>query len=946
MKLHLKNFRIYEDKKFDLGENGITLISGKSGQGKSTILLAITFALYGTGKKLQTNGKNSCSVIVEIDNLKIYRSKCPNKIVVTKITDNIEYENESAECIIKEKFGNNLVSYIPQDMHESFVHMTPMARLSFLEKFAFGDIDIVAVKSKIKTLIKTFEDKHISSKSSLDLLTNLLAELKQPEKIVFPISNEKPSKEIISTHREMLKTIHNTQEDLEIELKHLNLSKIECVKRDGKMMELSLRQSEYTSKLQNKKDEFNSINETNKDLEAMENNLESLLKYKEYLRLKTECDKNATLIENIKNEETKVMNDEIQKLNEDLVLKNSSILQEETIEEQAEELEELENQLANYILNKEYNLLKEQYDCDVKKLNELKEIEMKNITLKIEKLRKQTGDVSSDISDTSELISFLIKKKEIEKNISSLKEVINPSDQLLKIEDEINILEQQKLRKVIYACPHCHKHTRFIDSKLVSLDKPISGEISNESEEQLSSKLLKAKSLKTKLLTQQEEYRKFTTLRNDFNIQLELQKSWLMEFDNPEAKTILEWTHELEQLKKSQEEFNFNKRKLSDLETQFDKKLFSETIITFERGVNKLKIKLETYNILSEEKYQIDEKKLRQNISNLHQEIENFLRTKKECCEIQLKITTLQLKIEKGGFSNSVLKLQSQLEKELDHLSKLREDKVFRVHDDQNSDGIRNEIYNLKSKLEKKNVLTSEIVMLEKELLIILENKKTIDITHTLEDLTGKITFCEATIETCKKNYKEEEELVKKLEEWKAYVGEYKKWKEMKDRFAINKKEESVLRKQNEALLLLRDKITETQSISISNLIDTINTHAQIFLDRFFTDNPISVKISSFKESKNGDKPCINLEIDYRGIDHDLSMLSGGEMSRVTLAFTLALSEIHNSPLIMLDESTASLDQECVCDVIEGLKDTFGDKLILLIAHQVVKGVFNKTIEL
>jgi len=70
MKLHLKNFRIYEDRTFDLGSSGITLIAGKSGQGKSTILLAITFALYGTGTKLQTNGKKSCSVLLEMDGIK------------------------------------------------------------------------------------------------------------------------------------------------------------------------------------------------------------------------------------------------------------------------------------------------------------------------------------------------------------------------------------------------------------------------------------------------------------------------------------------------------------------------------------------------------------------------------------------------------------------------------------------------------------------------------------------------------------------------------------------------------------------------------------------------------------------------------------------------------------------------------------------------------------
>ena len=121
-----------------------------------------------------------------------------------------------------------------------------------------------------------------------------------------------------------------------------------------------------------------------------------------------------------------------------------------------------------------------------------------------------------------------------------------------------------------------------------------------------------------------------------------------------------------------------------------------------------------------------------------------------------------------------------------------------------------------------------------------------------------------------------------------------------------------------------------------------------MYLDTFFPDNPISVKIMPFKETKSTKetKPSINLVIDYKGIEHDLTMLSGGELSRVILAFTLALAEIHNSPLILLDESTASLDQELTSCVIDGLKENFNERLVVLICHQVVQGMFDKVIKL
>lgn len=144
-----------------------------------------------------------------------------------------------------------------------------------------------------------------------------------------------------------------------------------------------------------------------------------------------------------------------------------------------------------------------------------------------------------------------------------------------------------------------------------------------------------------------------------------------------------------------------------------------------------------------------------------------------------------------------------------------------------------------------------------------------------------------------------------------------------------------------------RDNILEAESIFVSNVIDNINNNVQLYLEHFFPDHPMTIRLSSFKENnKNETKPSIHLEIDYKGMEMELSMLSGGELSRVILSFTLAFADLYNSPLILLDECTSSLDQDLTSSVLEGLQEHFGSKLCLLVAHQVVKGTFDKVINL
>lgn len=74
MRLQLKDFRCYENASFDFG-NGLVLLSGKSGQGKSSLFMAINFALFGTGTKIVSHGKSSCNVQLELDDIKIFRNR-------------------------------------------------------------------------------------------------------------------------------------------------------------------------------------------------------------------------------------------------------------------------------------------------------------------------------------------------------------------------------------------------------------------------------------------------------------------------------------------------------------------------------------------------------------------------------------------------------------------------------------------------------------------------------------------------------------------------------------------------------------------------------------------------------------------------------------------------------------------------------------------------------
>jgi exonuclease SbcC len=825
MRIELQNFKCWYNKDLKLSDSGIILLDGKSGRGKSSILDAIFFCLYGDGNKLVSHGKNSCSVTIEFEDYLVTRSKKPNHLSLS--CEKGIFEDDVAQSIINEYFGTyfDVVSYVKQNGFNTFLKMTPTEKLEFLEKAVFHNTNLSLLKQKSRDYIKECNEKLIACTSKLQTLREMISQLPIPESVSFPFKVPKADYDKVTKNESikkrnseiLLKRVNNEISSLTNQINHLQILNDSHISKSKKIIDYKLELNNLVK---------NFINNFKGD--------DYLGKYQKYYNIIQNRKKYQNLLEKIKEEE---------KLFQEL--KESELL------ETKKRLEFLQN--------------------------ETNEID-------ISSLEENISNYKTFINDITRLKSFIKSRDNITVNSEDFENLQTKLEKSQKELEELQkVLDTLKKSKDIYPCPHCRKSVHFSNGQLLPSSHLIVNDIDKEiikisnSIKKISKIIEEDNSLLSDEIKKIEKVKQIN--EQIFEIYSSYEDLESMNLD----ETILELTNNLES---ETELIRTNKKNLEEIKRL--KYILAEQKLS--KTLESMQIRIDGY-----------QKQLKIYETEVIDEIPSDLTEEIIQTEIEIQ------KDEKDKFNNFKNK-----EKTLNNFIKNYEDEITKEKN---------------SFLEKYSINEyPDILELENN----INQKKT-----ELQNIKEKL-----------------DKAIKSLDQ----IDKYNNYISAKNNY------DSILQKINDSEILekeyrgdlagatsLKEKISEAESLALSNFIESLNVHVNLHLEAFFKDDPMMVQIETFKENrnpKNPSKPQINIKIDYKGMDIDVNSLSGGERDRLDLGFTLALSELFGSKILLLDECISSLDYDNSNNVLEGIRENYKGKLVIVISHQANEGAFDEIIHL
>ncbi|MBL4898303.1 MAG: AAA family ATPase [Colwellia sp.] len=831
MKLKLKNFKTWRNNEFTFGDSSTTLISGPSGQGKSSILSAIDFALFGIGKTLITHEENTCSVELEISNLKIIRSKRPNRLMVfiaestgdPCFSGSDVYEDDAAQEIIDRKFrGKGIIC--------DFISLTPTDKLHFLEDLVFRDINISEIKDNCKYKIKDFEKKISTIQGEKVAYERMKDDVDLGES---PEGFEDFSKKAYKRVKIQLSNSQVKINKLNRSIKHYSakLSKGELEQQlvDSKKNELD--------SLQQRFDDIDliDIESLTSDIFELNVKINKIKRYESYQKIKNSLDKDREDYQALKDSE------ETNKLNEIM-----------TIADELLEIEELTD-----IIDEKSSVISK---CDL-----------------------WTGIVD-------QMKPLFIEEDDFDVNVVAV------NDFSIKISDLEKSIINYEIYKNTVVCPSCGDSLKFIDGVLEICDNTSQSEDSisetNRGSLRIKDSISECDDNDAGLIEMNKQLGRYRRKHDELKLlvakQTQMNEDWeglnqrqLELFENlPEEDEEDELRSSIEQAKTKVVYLNARKLQMEELKTG------ENTVLT--RLHNELDEKTQEF-----ENMIIPENPFGSSLLNSPQR--SSINDGSERRTIQENMTLLTITIEGGKKSNTIkntLKTSvTKLQREIERIESVSAD----------------DLIDFKERVERYEILLQETIV---------EN----------EAFAANIEI----FEVCGK-----------------YFDKKEKYDDFVDKIKDLSKDESKMMYNYKSALTLKEKILEAESISLSSIVTTLNTHASEYLESFFSENPILIELLTHKETtKKGRKPQINIRIEYKGNECDIGSLSSGERDRVILAFNLAIQDMYDSPILMLDECTSSLDEELTNIVFGKIRGMHENKIVLIVAHQVVKGIFDDVLEL
>ena len=193
--LTLKNFGCYRNETTFNFTHGLSLLTGTSGVGKTTILDGIAFALYGEQKYRRISwGEENCKVTLTYEGRTISRTKMRRGETITGLilTDNTTkntYNNKIAQDLIDNEYGTHfdITSYITQFGTKTFCNLTPATRMEFLKTLALGDVNIKEIEAKCTAKIKDRKKKVNECVTKLQIVSEESDKIIKPTSVEFPL---------------------------------------------------------------------------------------------------------------------------------------------------------------------------------------------------------------------------------------------------------------------------------------------------------------------------------------------------------------------------------------------------------------------------------------------------------------------------------------------------------------------------------------------------------------------------------------------------------------------------------------------------------------------------------------------------------------------------------------------------------------------------------------
>jgi DNA repair exonuclease SbcCD ATPase subunit len=184
--------------------------------------------------------------------------------------------------------------------------------------------------------------------------------------------------------------------------------------------------------------------------------------------------------------------------------------------------------------------------------------------------------------------------------------------------------------------------------------------------------------------------------------------------------------------------------------------------------------------------------------------------------------------------------------------------------------------------------------------------------------------------------------------ELKLYEKQTEKRNSYNDEITAAQNEMTDIRKKINHLLELNKILDETEEEIFEHTISIMVTKINELLENFFDQNPPKLIVKN--ENKKTAKTSRDIQFVFSTTDQQMesargiSTFSGGEGDRLSLAFTCAVAEFSECPLLFLDECISSLDVELRDRVIRTLRSVVKNKFVIVVCHDTLDGLFDKIV--